>query len=267
MAEDHEMRDPRRGYLPLLKELQQLYPSLVGKYPAWRSGYRNVAHLAHGWYLRCHRGVEAIVFLGDEGYAEEASPIRRSVIDHVLALQWLSIEGDKILDTVARGHAQNTRKRGEAVSAAEWTSVDLAQFGKTIENINPDSRDPHNDRMLHFGQRVAKYGDEHTMPGYQAENARTYPSYESAVCYVEHQTGALLWQSQDSLWQVPFATMHLLEALLALRHVFDPDPWEAELGGIVERFLATTDEVRRQDGLPPVDWSTGTVAVHHDVEG
>jgi hypothetical protein len=75
-----EMHDARRGYLPLYEELKLLYPNLLTKGPACRTGYRGVVHLAHGWYLRCHRGVEAIVLLGDAGYAEEASPIRRSVI-------------------------------------------------------------------------------------------------------------------------------------------------------------------------------------------
>ena len=254
-----EMHDARRGYLPLYEELKLLYPNLLTKGPAWRTGYRGVVHLAHGWYLRCHRGVEAIVLLGDAGYAEEASPIRRSVIEHVLALKWLSIEGDKILDTVARGHAADARKRGDAISAANWTSVDLAEVEETIARIDPDARDRHNDHLLHFAQRLAMYGDEHTMPGYLAENARTHPSFESAVCYVEQQAGTLMRQFPQSLWQVPFATTHLLEALLALRQALDPEPWDPELDGIVERYLATTDEVRRQDGLPPVDWSTGKV--------
>lgn len=42
--------DARRGYEPLLTELLQLYPYLMRNPPAWRSGYDEVAYLAHGWY-------------------------------------------------------------------------------------------------------------------------------------------------------------------------------------------------------------------------
>jgi hypothetical protein len=251
--------DARRGYEPLLTELLQLYPNLMRNPPAWRSGYGEVAYLAHGWYLRCHRGVQAILLLDSARYAEEASPIRRSVIEHALALKWLAAEGNKILDTVARGHAFDAKNRGDAVSAAGWTSVDLAQIEKIIADIDPANRDAHDDHLLHFAQRLASYGDKHTRPLYLSEVARTHPSYESAVCYIAQPSGLLLFQSRDVVWQVPFCATHLLEALLAVRQVFDPEPWEDELNGMLQRYMAVTDDVRRQDGLPPVDWSTGTV--------
>jgi hypothetical protein len=251
--------DARRGYYPLLQELLQLYPTFVRNQPAWRNGYQDVAQLAHGWYLRCHRGIKAILALDGSGYAEEASPIRRSVMEHTIALRWLAAEGDKILDTVARGHAFDSKKRGDAVSAADWTSIDLAQIERIIADIDPDSREAHQDRMLHFADRLAHYGDKHTRPGYLAECARTHPGYESAICYFEQSSGKLLYRSRDAVWQVPFSTTHLLEALLAIRQVFDPEPWETELEGIVQRYLSVTDQVRLEDGLPPVDWTTGEV--------
>src|SRR6266566_7418823 len=203
-SKNEQAADARRGYQPLLEELLQLYPNRLRNPPAWRSGYDEVAYLAHGWYLRCHRGIQAILLLDPAGFAEEAAPIRRSIIEHALALQWLAAEGNKILDTVARGHAFDAKNRGAAVSAAGWTSVDLAQSEKIIANIDPDNRDAHNDQMLHFAQRLASYGDKHTRPGYLAEAGRSHPSYESAACYVEQPSGFLLAQSRDAVWQVPF---------------------------------------------------------------
>ncbi|HUZ69020.1 MAG TPA: DUF5677 domain-containing protein [Candidatus Saccharimonadales bacterium] len=260
MARNKETAGARGAYAQLLPELLQLYPGLMRSHPTWRLGYRDVGHLAHGWYLRCHRGVEAILTLDRAGYAEEASPIRRSVIEHVLALKWLAVEGDTILDTVARAHARGATAIADAVSAAGWTSIDPAEIEHVVAGIDPHNRDPSNDHLIHFAQRLSQYGDEHTRPGYLAECARTHPSYESAVCYVELPSGSLLLESRDAQWQVPFSTTHILEALLALRQAFDPAPWRAELDRIVESYLAVTDEVRRQDGLPPVDWSTGKVS-------
>jgi Family of unknown function (DUF5677) len=252
--------DASRGYAPLLEELQKLYPTLTRNPPPWREGYKQVGHLAHGWYLRCHRGVEAILRLDQSGYAEEASPIRRSVIEHVLALRWLSVEGDKILDTLAGGHARNAQQILDATKDAGWTSIDFEAIKEIVANANPPDRDRHNDNLLHWNDRLAKYGDKYSTPGYIAETARTHPTYESAICYVELPDGGLLSASRDRIWQVPFCTTHLLEALLAVRDAFDPSPWESELERIIERYRSVTDAVRREDGMPAIDWSTGTTS-------
>jgi hypothetical protein len=60
--------------------------------------------------LRCHCRAQAILTLGEAGYNEEAAPIRRSIIEHVLALKWLAAKGDTLIDTVARGHAYDVGK-------------------------------------------------------------------------------------------------------------------------------------------------------------
>jgi Family of unknown function (DUF5677) len=249
----------RAGYESILSDLLPLYPSLISKRPGIRDGYRQVGHLAHGWYVRCHRGIESILILDREGYAVEAAPIRRAVIEHVVALKWLAAEGDVIIDTVARGHAEDTRKRNEALSAAAWRSVDAAGLAHIIRDIDPDSRDKANDFLLHFAQRCAKYADVHTVPGYLAECGQTHPGYESAVAYVELPEGSLLWTPKNEIWQVPFCTTELLHALGAVQPIFDPPPWETELTEILQRYLDVTDAVRQEDGLPPVDWSTGKV--------
>ena len=250
--------DPQLGYAPLLEDLLVLYPQLGSHQPAWRAGYDEVAHLAHGWYMRCHRGVMSVMRLGEAGYAEEAAPIRRSIIEHCLALRWLAAEGNKILDTVARGHAYDTARRSEAVGAAGWTSVALDEFARAIASDDPDSRDASGDHMLHFANRIAQYGDKHTWPGYLAECSKTHPSYESSMSYVQVPSGALLWEPKDPLWQVPFCTTHMLEAVLAVRTAFDPSPWETEVQRITQQFLVVTDAVRKSKGLPAVDCNTGT---------
>ncbi len=80
----------RADYEPILTQLLELYPGYVRAGSIrLRDGWRGVAHLAHGWYLRCHRGVESILVLDRSGFAEEASPLRRSVIEHGIALRWL----------------------------------------------------------------------------------------------------------------------------------------------------------------------------------
>jgi hypothetical protein len=212
----------RRGYAPLLEEVMALYPYLAKSRPPWRDGYAKVGFLAHGWYLRCHRTVEAVLNLGDAGYADEAAPLRRSIIDHVLALRWLAAEGDKILDTIARAHAFDTKNRADTVTAAEWTSVDVEQLERIVAGIDADTLDRSGDHLLPFAHRLAEYGDQHTRPGYIAESAKSHPTYESAVAYVAVPGGELLWHAREPIWPVPFCTIHLLEALICVREAFEP---------------------------------------------
>jgi hypothetical protein len=250
------MIDARTGYTPILEKLLTLYPSYLtsSETATVRSGYQRVAHIAHGWYMRCHRGSQAILILDEAGYAEEASGIRRSIIEHVVALKWLAAEGDTIVDTVARGHARDAERRKEAVSNAGWTSVDPTDIAAVIAGIEPDSRNKINDYLLHFTQRMTKYGDVHTLPGYLAECSRVHPGYESAICYIDLATGGPLKESRDSLWQVPFATTHLFEAVLCMQDLFDPSPWHELLDELSREYREITNRVREQDGLAAIDW-------------
>ena len=54
-----------------------------------------------------------------------------------------------------------------------------------------------------------------------------------------------------------FCTTHLLEALHAFQKLFTEPPWEEALVNITRAFTSVTDTVRKDDGLPEVDWSTG----------
>jgi len=251
--------EARARYLPLLNELLELYPSLAVQLPSWRDDCKQVAYLAHGWCLRCRRSVESILLLDQAGYSEEASPLRRSVIEHCVALRWVAAEGDAVLDTIARGHAHDARKRGDAASEAGWASVNMDEIESIITEIDPKSRQSRNDNLLAFTHRLVAYGDKHSLPGYLAECARAHPSYESAIAYVDLDDATLLWESRGSLWQVPFCATHLLEALLAFQKLFVEPPWESALASITRRFTSVTDAVRKDDGLREVDWSTGRV--------
>ncbi len=54
---------------------------------------------------------------------------------------------------------------------------------------------------------------------------------------------------------MPFAATHILEAVIAVREAFNPQPWEHQLEDIVKRCQVVTNRVREHDGRPPVDWS------------
>jgi hypothetical protein len=254
LRETWRVVDARSGYEPILNEALALYSSNILGGQRFREGWRGVGHLAHGWYLRCHRGALAVVLLGDAGFAEEASPLRRSVIEHVVALQWLAVEGDGILDTVARAHADNSQRVRDAVESARWTSISLEEADEAIASAAADERDPANDYLQKFAGRARRYSDAHTMVEYLVECGRSHPSYESAICYYDISDGTFLDESIAALGQVPFGATHVLEALEAVREAFDRRPWTLELRRLIEQFREVTDAVRMQDGLPPAEW-------------
>ncbi len=49
--------------------------------------------VAHGFYCRVARTAQAALSLVDIGFGSEAAPLRRSVLEHVLALAWVIDEG------------------------------------------------------------------------------------------------------------------------------------------------------------------------------
>jgi hypothetical protein len=182
--------DQRQRYRPLLEEMLPLYRAFINAEPARLSqSHRRSALLAHGWYLRCERSVQALLILETNGFEEEAAPLRRTLIEHVLGLKWIAVEGNAVVDTVARGHARDAAKRLDALSTANWTSINLADLQEIIDDIGAEGRSSSSDHLLHFLQRLQRYGDVHTLPGYLAETALTHPTYQSAVKYFDVSSG------------------------------------------------------------------------------
>jgi hypothetical protein len=132
-------------------------------------------------------------------------------------------------------------------------------MAEVIASAEADLRGSENDYLSHFAHRAAKYADVHTMPGYLAECDQTHACYESAMAYVTVPDGSPLFTPRTAVPQVPFATGELLEATIALQPVFVDPPWAGALAQLRADLLVVTDAVREQDGLPPVDWTTGTL--------
>lgn len=254
------LREVNEGYAPLLDRLWPLYPTYL-RSGEWnvREGWTGVAHLAHGWYLRCHRGLQAVIRLDEAELSEEAAPIRRSVIEHVVALRWLAKEGDTILTTIAAGHSVGAKKVSAAVAAAGWRSVDVESIDSAVASADAAVTDTANNYLLNFAQRAEKYSDAHTMPGYHAESSKSHACYESAMSYCKLPGQRLVLEPVAHVWQVPFATTHLLEATEAVRQIFDPQPWEEEMGDIFDAWRGVVDRSRKVQGLPAIDSKHGVV--------
>jgi ribulose bisphosphate carboxylase small subunit len=249
--------DARDDYRHILTQLLPMYRSTQNRdLMHLSSNFQQVGHIAHGWYMRCLRGCEALLILDEVGYSEEAAPLRRSVIEHVTALKWLASEGNQINDTLARGHSIQTEYIRKIVEEAKWTSVDLVQLDEIISEINTEACSKGNDQYLHHKQRTIAFDDVHSFVGSVAESAKSHPTYESAMSYVAIPDQTMMDEPRKYLNQVPFAAAQLLEATLTFRLVFAAPPWRETLTELLGQFYSITGRVREQDGLVKVDWPT-----------
>jgi hypothetical protein len=236
----------------VVRQLLKVYP---GASPLQaKDSHLQVSHVAHGWYMRCHRGVEAVLRLEEAGLQEEAGPIRRAVIEHVVALKYLAQDGNAVSTVLRRGASHETAKRKEALQSANWTSVDLADFDNVIaDGAGLDARQ---DTLLHFKHRCDEYGTPHDWATYLNEVARCHPSWESAVPYID-LTGASVRVRSTPKWQIDqagFCAIHLFEALAAYQEVFVDAPFDAMLSPLESRLKSLVVRQRRELGLPiPAD--------------
>jgi hypothetical protein len=75
--------------------------------------------LAEAWLAHVIATTRAVVVLHDRGYGFEAAPMRRSVMEHGLWLQWLTRNREAAW-SIARAKRRLSVKRNEDILAASW---------------------------------------------------------------------------------------------------------------------------------------------------
>ena len=236
---------------PILDELLALYPAMTTL--QLREGHRKAAHLAHGWYQRVRRSCEAIISLERFGYGPEAAPIRRTIIEHTVALKWLSEEGDGVLDVMALEHAARAKRIKEATKAANWTSVDQGEIQAVIDEIDEESRDHTKADFKHFSKQNQ---DQSVLAAYLAEVGRAHATYQSAIDYMDVEQEVLRAESRADTDNVKMAADFLLEATVWFHSMFEDPAWVGTINALSARSRAANDRVRARQGLPAVDWDS-----------
>ena len=236
---------------PILDELLALYPAVT--LLQLREGHRQAAHLAHGWYQRVCRSCEAIIGLERLGYGPEAAPIRRTIIEHTVALKYLSEEGDGVLDVMALEHANRAKRIRKATQAANWTSVDQDEIQAVIAEIDEGSRDHAKAEFKHFSKQNQ---DQSVLAAYLAEVGRAHATYQSAIDYMDMEQGIARTESGAHIDGVKMAADFLLEATTWFHSMFQDPAWAGTLTDLTARSRAANDRVRARQGLPVVDWDT-----------
>lgn len=246
------------AYRALLPEMLGLYEALfVNAGPVRPTAEcRRVAHVIHAWFMRCQRGIEAVLLLDDAGFVVESAPIRRSVLEHVIALAWM-VENPEIgWRVMIRGGSAAAIKRKESIERAGWTAVDLAAFDDVI--AEGDDIDASTDYQLHFRQRCEMVGTPHDWAAYLIETAQSHPGWQSAVPYLElnQETADVTFRGQpfDDMNVGQWAAGHLFQALTAMNAALEGERLKTDLDGLQKRLLPLVIQARQERGLPIPDY-------------
>ena len=237
------------SYAALLDELLDLYPQLDDL--TLDPLHRPATYLVHGWYMRVHRNVGALLLLSRNGYEAEAGPIRRSIIEHTVALKWLAQDDGVAATVVRRGHAFDAGKRKEAIEAAGW-GAPSAIFDEVIGDLAATEGSKQHDHLLLFKRRCEAYGNPHDWSVYLIETSQSHPGWETAVAYLseEQPPRALSEPRSQGRDDVGFSALHLLESLAAVSDMMASSPWVDRLTAMAERVRALDNAVRRERGMP-----------------
>lgn len=141
------------------------------------------AVMAHGWYMRVRRSAEAIRVLDDVGYSHEAAPLRRSMIEHALALHWLADATEAAVDALLVSHQERMRRIRESMTD-DWP-VDRGLFDPILNSSIPSSPEM---TYLAFKHLCDRYDQSDLFVAWLLETSHSHPSFSSAVAYTEGES-------------------------------------------------------------------------------
>lgn len=234
------------NYASILGDVVAIYATRPRPLGLKASHFR-ITHLAHGWYMRAHRTAEAIVLLRELGYAHEAWPLRRALLEHAVNLKWLAADGERVADLVRRAGAHSAKKRRASVIEAGWSSADLAIFDEVIADL--DATDEHRqlDYLQAFARRVKAYGTPADYAGYLIDTAHSHPSWETAAPYIRDDgEGAVALLNDPPESSDPNdagqCAIHLWQGLVAINSMMETPVWSAQLNQLGARIQAVQTE-------------------------
>lgn len=208
------------------------------------STYRGVGHIAHGWFMRCVRGVRAVLLLQSNGFEGEASPLMRSVVEHQVALLWLLAEGPAILDPIKRVHGVEAAKLFREWRAAQKTDPGTDQLDEIMESV-ADATDSSLDYLAHFAHRARRWGTQTDRVVYHGEVMRSHATFQSASAYYDFRSRETLRASKEPEDHRHFAAVYLFRSASVFGQILLGEPWAEDLALIEEELRELTPEIAK----------------------
>lgn len=223
----------------VLDDMYAAYPSSLNL--ALKPTHQQIGHVAHGWFMRVKRSCEVVMLLREGGFGSEAWPMRRNVIEHVLALRWLAEKGNDARDVVIRAHGESARRRQEAASGAGWASAGWPVWEEVREDAEAATGNITESNILtNVRERCDRYGQPSDFAGWLIETNNSHPSWETAQPYLDPGPPVRLLESprwDGSLGDAEFCASRMLRSLVSLGDMLIDPPWASEIGKLTGRLV------------------------------
>lgn len=197
--------------------------------------YLRVLDIANGWFLQVHHGCLAIIGLEENGLGAVTAPLRRSVVEHLVALKWLVHDGEAIIDPLKRNVDYGLKKIQSAIDKAGWSRLEEDKLEKIAKSAAKAERTM--DHLLQFVARAHRVDAVHDIVAYLRETSYSHPSVESAGLFIPYIEGA---DGRD-IDQYGFCCIYLFEAHLAFNELIVDSPWVDKLLALRERITGLSD--------------------------
>lgn len=200
------------------------------------AGLQDAAPVAHGWYTAVRRWARAALVLEDAGFGHEAAPLRRSMIEHALAIHWLVAAPVDALTALARS-SQLIAQKMQAAMDDQWTVP--AEVFDAIRSVEfaPSAED----RNLHFTSLAKRFSQDNLYVAWLHESQYCHPSLVSAQAYLsiaKTRETQLLLHPEEADGFLPQTIVSLLIASEGFNQVLDGAPWTEQLTDLVQRFVS-----------------------------
>lgn len=139
----------------------------------------------YGWTNRVLRTAQAVLHMDADGFAAEASPLLRSMFEHVIALHWIKEQPGDAFQSLWRAWQKEVSKFREA-EVADWELTDeVVAVIDDLLTIETDESSRRVDILLSTRHRAEKYGLGILYRSWLIETWTSHATYASAKAYYE----------------------------------------------------------------------------------
>ena len=153
-----------------------------------REDLGGAAFVGHGWYSAVRDLARAALLLDDAHLDRVASPLRRSMAEHALALRWLLDRPEAALESLRLAQQLTVGRIQTAIAGGSWNIPD----GVFDSLLNPPAGGSSEDVNLHFANLAREFGQRDLLAAWLHESATCHPSLASASRYTWTWPGAEL---------------------------------------------------------------------------
>ncbi|WP_300682827.1 DUF5677 domain-containing protein [Nocardioides sp.] len=148
--------------------------------------------VAYGWTARVVRTAHAAIRLDSDGFATEASPMVRSMAEHLIALHWVTEQRGDAFQALLRAWQHELSRFKEAESAGWKLDPDIIKAVDELRSLETDKASLPADALARTRHAAERYGLGVVYRAWLVESWTSHASYMSAKTYYDYDPTAAL---------------------------------------------------------------------------